>query len=118
LIIVLAITREITYNFHTSLQAGTDAYKTYRSGSTGGAYNAKVIDIDELVDQFAFGIKKDPIICKEFFKVARINLLLPKICFPHWQSVTYNEYREHETSVFADQLNLVPTFGWPASDVC
>jgi hypothetical protein len=99
------------------LQAGTDAYKTYRSGSTGGAYNAKVIDIDELVDQFAFGIKKDPLSVKNFLKFARNKFAVaPKFAFLIGKAVTYNEYREHETSVFADQLNLVPTFGWPASD--
>ena len=31
-------------------------YRAYRSSSAGGSYNAKIYDIDELVDQFTFGI--------------------------------------------------------------
>jgi hypothetical protein len=34
-----------------------EEYRAYRSSAVGGGYNAKVVEIDELVDQFAFGIK-------------------------------------------------------------
>ena len=49
---------------HPRLYAGpggsnpVENYRVYRSSSAGGAYNAKIYEIDELVDQFAFGIKK------------------------------------------------------------
>jgi hypothetical protein len=33
----------------------------YRASAAGGAFNVKVIGIDELIDQFAFGIKKHPL---------------------------------------------------------
>ena len=32
------------------------------------------------------------------------------------KAVTYNDYRLNQSSVYDDKLNLVPTFGWPASD--
>lgn len=99
------------------LQAGTDKYMAYRSSTAGGAYNAKIFDIDELVDQFAFGIKKHPLSVKNFLRFARNKFAVaPKFAFLVGKAVTYNEYREKESSVYADQLNLVPTFGWPASD--
>jgi len=92
-------------------------YRSYRSSLAGGSYRAKVYDIDELVDQFAFGIKKDPLSVKNFLRYSRHNFSVqPKFCFLIGKAVTYNDYRLNQASKFADQLNLVPTFGWPASD--
>ncbi len=93
-------------------------YRDYRSSVAGGSFNGRVIDIDELVDQFAYGIKKHPLSVKNFLGFARNNFSVkPKYALLIGKSVTYDEYRYNETSQFADRLNLVPTFGWPASDV-
>jgi hypothetical protein len=35
-----------------------DNYKSYRSSAAGGGYNAKIYMIDELVDQFAWALKR------------------------------------------------------------
>ena len=95
----------------------TEQYRQYRAGAAGGGYNAKIVDIDELVDQFAFGIKKHPLSVKNFLKYARNNFTVkPKFVFLIGKAVTYDEYRANESSPNADRLNLVPTFGWPASD--
>ena len=100
------------------LQAGAESYKGYRSSAQGGGYNTKVFYIDELVDQFAFGIKMHPLSVKNFLNFARSTFsVAPKFTLLIGKAVTYNEYRARESSVFDDQLNLVPTFGWPASDV-
>jgi len=39
-----------------------DLYRQYRVKPEGGSFNAKIYDIDELVDQFAYGIKKHPLL--------------------------------------------------------
>jgi len=94
-----------------------DQYAQYRNSVGGGSFNSKVIDIDELVDQFAFGIKKHPLSVKNFLRFARNRFaVIPKFAFLIGKAVTYNEYRLNENSPNADKLNLVPTFGWPASD--
>ncbi|HEY6978328.1 MAG TPA: C25 family cysteine peptidase [Chitinophagaceae bacterium] len=94
-----------------------DQYAQYRNGISGGSFNSKIIDIDELVDQFAFGIKKHPLSIKNFLRFARNRFAAaPKFAFLVGKAVTYNEYRLNENSPNADKLNLVPTFGWPASD--
>ena len=36
-------------------------YRAYRSSVAGGGFNAKIYLSDELIDQFAFGIKKNPL---------------------------------------------------------
>ncbi len=92
-------------------------YRQYRSSAAGGSYNAKIYDIDELTDQFAFGIKKHPISIHNFLRYARKNFAAaPKMAFLIGKAVTYDQARINESSPYIDQLNLVPTFGWPASD--
>lgn len=92
-------------------------YRLYRSSPAGGSYTAKVYDIDELVDQFAFGIKKHPLSVKNFMRYARAKFAqTPSYVLLIGHGVAYNAYRKNISNPVADKLNLVPTFGWPASD--
>ncbi len=93
-----------------------DLYKNYRGSAAGGSYNSRVYDVNELIDQFAFGIKKHPIAIKNFIQFAKANFPSPKYVFLIGKGVTYNDYRLNQNNQYADRLNLVPTFGNPASD--
>ncbi len=94
-----------------------DQYKQYRSSATGGGYNAQVYNIDELTDQFAFGINKHPEAIRNFIFYANQKFSAkPKFVFVIGRGVTYYEYYGNATTPGASQINLVPTFGWPASD--
>jgi hypothetical protein len=101
--------------------AGNDQvqqYMLYRSTAAGGSFNAKIYDIDQLVDQFGYGIKKNPFSIKNFLRLARARFAVtPKFAFLLGRGLTYAEYRENERSSFGDRLNLVPTWGYPASDI-
>ena len=99
---------------------GTDPvneYKLYRSSATGGGYSAKVYLIDEIIDQFGFGIKKNPAAVRDFLRYAR-NLfsITPKHVFLIGRGMTYVEERTYESYPYIDKLDLIPTFGNPASD--
>jgi hypothetical protein len=98
-----------------------DDYRAYRSSSAGGAYNAKIYEIDELVDQFAFGIKKHPNSIRNFLRWARANFsAAPKSVFMIGHAVVYGQYFYYSEMVFdpnIERLNIVPTFGSPASDI-
>ncbi|HYJ65945.1 MAG TPA: C25 family cysteine peptidase, partial [Parafilimonas sp.] len=94
-----------------------DAYRQYRSSAAGGSFNAKIYDIDDLIDEFAYGIKQHPLSVKNFLRYARNTFsVAPKFAFLVGKAVTYNDARLHETSSYYQKLCLVPTFGWPASD--
>ncbi|MGI8951127.1 MAG: C25 family cysteine peptidase [Chitinophagaceae bacterium] len=94
-----------------------EQYRAYRSSVAGGAFNAKIFDINELTDQFAWGIKKHPLSIKNFLKFARRQFVNPpQFAFLIGKGVTYNAYRLNETNPLADELNLVPTWGFPGSD--
>ena len=93
-------------------------YKNYRNSPAGGGFNAQVVDINELVDQFAFGIKKHPLSIKNFLNYARNNYAAkPQFVFLIGRGMAYNDYRYNESSSADDILNPVPTFGFPASDM-
>ncbi|HZG23435.1 MAG TPA: C25 family cysteine peptidase [Chitinophagaceae bacterium] len=94
-----------------------EQYRLYRSSVPGGSYNARTYDIDELVDQFAFGIKKHPLSVKNFLRFARANFAAPpKFALLLGRGVEYSQYRLNQSDPLADRLNLVPTFGAPGSD--
>jgi hypothetical protein len=102
----------------TETGTAVEQYRVYRSSVQGGNYISKVYIADELADQFSFGIKNHPSSIKNFLRFARQQFSIkPKFCLLLGKAVSYPEYRENENAVLADQLNLVPTFGWPASDV-
>lgn len=95
-----------------------DQYKAYRSSAAGGSYTAKIFDIDQLVDQFGYGIKNHPSSVKDFVQFAKINFTqVPKFVFLIGKGVSYNDYDYIKHSSTADKLDLVPTFGAPASDI-
>lgn len=108
---------------HSSLNASSkgDAiqqYANYRSSVDGGNYKVGVYDIDELVDQFAYGIKKHPLSIKNFIAYARtaFTTSVPKFILLMGKGVTYDQYRINEVRPSAERMNLVPTFGNPGSD--
>ena len=96
---------------------GVAQYKAYRSSANGGGYSANIYDIEQLVDQFAYGIKMHPLSIKNFLRFARQRFAVaPKFCLLIGKGVTYDEFRWKENSPLASQIQLVPTFGYPASD--
>jgi Peptidase family C25 len=95
-------------------------YKTYRNSVSGGAFNTQVVDISELVDQFAFGIKIHPLSIQNFLRYARATFTAkPRYVLLIGHSMVYSDYNQyHEIyhDPMADMLDIVPTFGYPASD--
>ncbi len=94
-----------------------DLYRQYRSSVAGGSHNAKVYDIDELTDQFGFGIKNHPGAIRDFVRYA-VNQFStkPTYLFIIGRGLTYIDQINNQSNPLAEKLNLVPTFGWPASD--
>ncbi len=108
---------------HPTLYVGSQGnnpvldYKNYRASAAGGAHTVQVIDINELVDQFAFGIKKHPLSIKNFLRYSRNTFVQkPENVFIIGHGMAYNEYRLNESRSDIEKLNLVPSFGNPASD--
>jgi hypothetical protein len=62
-------------------------YVVYRSTAAGGSFNPKIYDVDELLDQFAYGIKMHPLSVKNFLPLRKKQIYsCTKVCFSYWQS--------------------------------
>lgn len=102
---------------HPSLMTGevneVERYKDYRASEAGGSYSPVVVDVEELFDQFAWGIRKHPMAIRNFINMAKDIwftspthlLILAKGV--NYQARTPNQYAN----------NLVPTFGHNSSDI-
>ncbi|WP_205513326.1 C25 family cysteine peptidase [Longitalea arenae] len=98
-------------------------YKNYRESAAGGSHKVLIADIDELVDQFAYGIKKHPLSVRNFISYAKDSFAAPiKDIFLIGRGVNYSEYQYAERNPnlpnnnLIERVNLVPTFGYPGSD--
>lgn len=90
-------------------------YRDYRSSPEGGNYNTAIIDIEQLYDQFAWGIAKHPLAIRNFANYAIDNWTStpPRYLLLLGKGVSYN-YMTTSTNYDAC---LVPTYGHEASDV-
>jgi hypothetical protein len=94
-----------------------EQYRAYRSSEAGGGFNAKVIDINDLEDQFAFGVKRHPLAIKDFLIYARsIFSAAPANVFLIGKGIDYTQYRSGESDPLVYNTALVPTYGSPGSD--
>ncbi len=91
-----------------------EAYRAYRASASGGSYQAIVVDIDQLYDQFTYGVRTNPLAINRFAKFA-IDSFQTK---PDHFFIVGNayEYENSRTNTTAYARNLVPTFGEPGSD--
>ena len=113
----IIISNPVLYNNGSGVNY-VDLYKQYRSSAVGGGFNAKIYDVAELNEQFGFGIKKHPAGIRDFIRYAKQNFsVTPKFVFLIGRSLSYLDYTTNQSNPVANELDLVPTFGWPASDI-
>ena len=114
----LIISNPVLYNNGSGVN-NVDLYRQYRASSTGGSYNSKVYGIDELTDQFGFGISKHPTSVRDFIRYADQRFTVkPKYVFIIGHGMSYIDFNAPGVlNPIAEQLSLVPTFGWPPSDI-
>ena len=94
-----------------------ERYRQYRASAAGGGYRATVIDITQLTDQFAFGIRHHPLAVRQFVAMALSRYSpVPRYLFLIGKGLKYTEFRRNETDPNLAKLALLPTFGSPASD--
>ncbi len=99
---------------HKTLTASALDYKVYRGSAPGGFHNVLIADIDQLYDQYAYGIVKSPLSIRGFS-----NHLLnsfptpPKNLFLLGKS--YHMIIARQDPLYYP-LDLLPSFGNPSSD--
>ena len=105
-----AFNKEFLIISNKKLWNGATEYAGYRDSSGHPTYLA---DIDELYDQFSWGIRKHPIAIRNYCDLLLDNLTpKPKFLFLLGKSILSLNARSGANYA----LNLVPTYGEPASD--
>lgn len=94
-----------------------EEYKSYRSSSLGGGYNAIVVDIEQIVDQYGYGIYMHPLALRNFIRYSIEKFSIkPKFFFLIGKGVSHASYYGNSNVNLVAQSVLVPTFGYPGSD--
>lgn len=92
-----------------------EEYRKYRSSIQGGGYNAKVYYIDELNDQFGYGIVQHPLAIRNFINFAYDKFATrPQLLYIIGKGFEYNYNLGNQNNI---NRSLVQTYGEPASDV-
>jgi len=103
---------------HPSLRAGTTdwvaAYAAHRNSAAGGSHVARIVNIEELYDQFAWGVPKHPLSIRNFINYAKDNWIVNlQYVFLVGKSVSYESVTNNP---LAFSSCLVPTWGHHPSD--
>jgi hypothetical protein len=95
-----------------------EEYRKYRSSVAGGGFVTKVYDVNEIIDQFGWGIKSNPLGIRNFLRFARGNFQpVPEYTLLIGKGSSMNLARSIENRSAINLLNSVPTWGFPSSDV-
>lgn len=105
---------------HSDLRTGNDAvqaYADYRASFAGGMYQTAVVNIDELYDQFAYGVFLHPLAIRNFVAWQRKTNPNFKYLFIVGKGREYIHIRSSAQVEEALGNSLfIPSFGYPASD--
>ncbi|MGH1437984.1 MAG: C25 family cysteine peptidase, partial [Lewinella sp.] len=106
---------------HSLLREGGDdpvqAYANYRASSIGGGYETAVVNIDDLFDQFGYGVQQHPMAIRNFIAWQRKVNPAFKYLFIIGKGREYIDLRTPANLSAALGTTLfVPSFGYPASD--
>jgi hypothetical protein len=104
-----------------SLWNSAELYKDYRNSLMGGGYHVLLADVDELYDQFSYGIRKNPMAIKNFARFAYYNFSdPPKYLFLIGKGYRAGEiqdiYKSYRKNPYYYSQTLVPGFGAEPAD--
>ena len=95
-----------------------EEYADYRSSISGGGYVTSIADIENLYDRFAYGIEGHPLAIRNYVHYLLSQSTPLKYVFLLGKGREYKDIRLPADKVNDSELPLlVPTWGFPASDV-
>jgi len=82
-----------------------EQYRAYRASANGGGFNAKIYNIEELTEQFAFGIKGHPASVRDFVRYAKQSFNNPQYVLMIGRGVAYPDAITHRTKLLHIEQN-------------
>ncbi len=99
---------------HPSLMEAAEQYANYRGSGQGGNQEVVIVNVEELYNQFSYGIHKHPLSIKNFLHFAAANW--PAVSIDVLLAAKSVMHKEQLMSEAAYDACLVPSYGNPASD--
>jgi hypothetical protein len=94
-----------------------NAYANYRRSAAGGSYRVKVVDVEQVYDQFGYGVERHPISVRNFANFVARTWANPRYLLLIGKAREYRYCRTADEVNSADNAGFdVPTYGYPASD--
>jgi len=109
---------------HPILMAAAQEYAQYRETNPFNRYNTIVADVDQLYDEFGGGVWHHPMAIRRYLKYVydhaptrpqALFLIGKSVKAPQTGGLDYN--RGYRVDPLATAACLVPTIGWPSSDM-
>jgi hypothetical protein len=106
----------------TDPQAGgadhVEAYAEYRRSAPGGQHRVAVVDIEQLYDQFAYGVRFHPMAIKNFLQWAARTWDRPEHLLLIGKGMNYADFRTTAAqNAFQDSVFFIPTCGHFGADL-
>jgi hypothetical protein len=86
-------------------------YARYRQTAQGGQYRTRIIDIQQLIDQFAYGVARHPLSIKNFVNYIHEHWQGPEFIFLVGKGLEYSQSRKSQ-----ETYDYLPVYGIPGSD--
>ncbi len=100
-----------------SSNSSVNQYAEYRSSEMGGSYSTFIVNVEDLYDQFSYGINRNPISVRNFIHFVNPSWSELEFLFIIGKGVEYASYRtEEQISDPTTPPFFVPTWGFPGSD--
>jgi len=110
----LSATNPFVLIYHKATKNGALQYKNHKQTVGGGNFNVISADIDELLEQFCYGIYRHPMAIRNFLKYLNDSLSTPpKYVFLIGKGVNCFDLSSDPT---VQAANMIPTMGVPGND--
>jgi hypothetical protein len=107
--------------FHDPTAGGANhvqAYADYRGGASGGAFKSKVYNINDLYEQFAYGVRFHPLAIRNFCYYVKKHFTAPQYLLLIGKGQDYNNFRTtDQQQSLVDSLFFLPDYGAPGADM-
>lgn len=90
-----------------------EEYAAYRRSSTGGGYQVLIADVQQIFDQFGYGVADHPQALRNFGAFLK-KYSQPKYILLIGHGIEYNLLRQRNAEMRSE--HFIPTFGTPGSD--
>lgn len=88
----------------------------YRRSVAGGGYNVQVVDVEDLYDEFGYGIPNHPMAVRNYLAAAGNRAPELQYLFIIGKGREYRDVRTPEDLLDNSFTYFIPSFGFPASD--